>query len=148
MTSWWNHSKTTINYFFDNVFNTLIKRFIKTKPNWNQYETFWKRYVFAGLWQGCQKEIGKRLPQMSPRSIRCVNTFWGNGLFHLQCTHPLWKTRGKYFSLQRSRPYVFQVNQLFFWDLSMTLCELSTKEDKILVEASSMWIHLKLMLPP
>ena len=33
---------------FDNVFNTLIKRFIKTKPNWNQYETFWKRYVFAG----------------------------------------------------------------------------------------------------
>ena len=34
--------------FFDNVYNTLIKRFIKTKPNWNQYETFWKRYVFAG----------------------------------------------------------------------------------------------------
>ena len=31
--------------FFDNVYNTLIKRFIKTKPNWNQYETFWKRYV-------------------------------------------------------------------------------------------------------
>ena len=33
---------------FDNVFKTLMKRFIKTKPNWNQYETFWKRYVFAG----------------------------------------------------------------------------------------------------
>ena len=36
--------------FFDNAYNTLIKRFIKTKPNWNQYKTFWKRYVFsAGL---------------------------------------------------------------------------------------------------
>ena len=33
--------------FCDNVFKTLIERFIKTKPNWNQYETFWKRFVFA-----------------------------------------------------------------------------------------------------
>ena len=37
---------------FDNVFKTLIERFIKTKPNWNQYETFWKRFVFAGICVG------------------------------------------------------------------------------------------------
>ena len=46
-----NHSKATINSYFDNASRTFVKRFFffQTKPNWNQYETFWKRYVFAGL---------------------------------------------------------------------------------------------------